>query len=293
MRLFSEDFLHRYAAVRLETTRSLSVVYVPQQTNVDRNSKDGLAVAKPVPRTRTASANQHVSQLAPQPPSSTGTGLSRLKIGSSTGNSLPSKSTRPARVAHAPKSSHGAPSASAPPPAAPRVQQGEWAGAYDDDRAVTADLQVVRDDGAAPTVGLGVGAAGTDDWIADQMAVDQQAQQTVNSHKRTHDVELSDDDEADSEAQSAFNGRRAPHHDDKVRILDAGDVVDPEDWIATLCEEDEAEESERFLEEVKQEFQEQIDWWDISMVAEYSDEIFEYMAELEVRPLSTLFFSTI
>ncbi|KPV73230.1 uncharacterized protein RHOBADRAFT_4414, partial [Rhodotorula graminis WP1] len=35
------------------------------------------------------------------------------------------------------------------------------------------------------------------------------------------------------------------------------------------------------LEVLKREFKEEVDWWDISMVAEYSDEIFKYMSELE------------
>ncbi|KAL7342725.1 cyclin-like protein [Rhodotorula toruloides] len=58
-------------------------------------------------------------------------------------------------------------------------------------------------------------------------------------------------------------------------------MVDPDDWILQLCDEDEAVESERLIEEIKREFKEEIDYFDISMVAEYSDEIFEYMAELE------------
>ncbi|BGP20297.1 B-type cyclin [Rhodosporidiobolus nylandii] len=254
---------------------------------VDRTSKDSLNIAKPVTRSRTASANQPVAQVAPQPPSSTGTGLARLKIApSSNAHALPTKSTRPARAPLAAKSSQqqlGAPTV-APP--APRLQQGEWAGAY----AGPSYVQPGEvDDGAA---GLGIGAPGADDWVAEQMAVDQhhhqpQAGPSVSpavaqkGHKRTHDVELSDEEE-DSAAQSAFsNGHRAGHHDDKVRIVDAGAVVDPDDWLALLCDEEEAEESERLLEVVKREFQEQVDWWDISMVAEYSEEIFTYMSELE------------
>ncbi|GAA6037487.1 hypothetical protein JCM8097_008212 [Rhodosporidiobolus ruineniae] len=259
-------------------------------TNADRTSKDSLNISKPTTRSRTASANQPLAQPAPQPPSSTGTGLGRLKIGSSTSQAGQTKSTRPARAPVAAKASQSSTGFGAAP-GAPRLQQGEWAGAYDGpSHGIVGDVQVMRDDGVAPATGLGVGAAGQHDWIADQMAVDQQPvagpSSPHKSHKRSHDVELSDDEEANPAAQSAFShGHRAGHHDDKVRIVDTGDAVDPEDWLVQLCDDDEAEESERLLEEVKREFHEQVDWWDISMVAEYSDEIFQYMSELEEQSM--------
>ncbi|GAA5834486.1 hypothetical protein JCM11251_007020 [Rhodosporidiobolus azoricus] len=256
---------------------------------VDRSSKDGVNPTKPSTRARTASANQPVSQVAPQPPSSTGTGLSRLKLASSSAvNPVPAKSSRPARAPLAAKSSHVPPTVTVAP-GAPRIPQGEWAGAQAGPAyGHITDLQVQGHEGVAPTVGLGFSAYGHQDYVEDQMAVDQHGhvkQEDVavphKGHKRTHDVELSDE-EVDDSAPSAFsNGHRGPHHDDKVRILDAGDAVDPDDWIAQLCDEQEAEESERLLEDVKREFQEQVDYWDISMVAEYSEEIFTYMSKLE------------
>ncbi|GAA6004671.1 cyclin family protein [Rhodotorula paludigena] len=120
--------------------------------------------------------------------------------------------------------------------------------------------------------------------------------------KRTHDVEFSDDDEQLDPAlaaQAAFGGavRHAAHHEDKVRVVEGGArdhdeddedgagvgemELDPDDWLLALCDTDEQDESERLVEQVKREFKEEIDWWDISMVAEYSDEIFAYMSELE------------
>ncbi|GAA5915857.1 hypothetical protein JCM6882_006823 [Rhodosporidiobolus microsporus] len=257
---------------------------------VERTSKDGLGPSKPSTRARTASANQPVSQVAPQPPSSTGTGLSRLKLGSSSAaNPFPAKSSRPTRAPLAAKSTQVPPTVTVAAPSAPRIPQGEWDGAQPGPSyGQVADLDVLRDDGVAPAVGLGFAGHGGQDYVADQMALDhhlhaedEEVAAPHKGHKRTHDVELSDE-EVDDGAHSAFsNGHRGPHHDDKVRILDAGDVVDPEDWIAQLCDEDEAEESERLLEEVKREFQEQVDYWDISMVAEYSEEIFTYMSKLE------------
>ncbi|GAA6008375.1 hypothetical protein JCM10207_000105 [Rhodosporidiobolus poonsookiae] len=250
------------------------------RVQADRTSKDGLNVAvKPSTRARTASANQPVAQVAPQHPSSTGTdAFAQMRIAPQK-----AKSTRPARAPLAGKAA--APAVTVTVPSAPRIPQDEWSGAFaGPSYGQAGDVEVHRDDGVAAPAGLGIGAAGTDDWVADQMAVDQHAHAGPSSpakgHKRTHDVEFSDDEDASAAAQSAF-GTRGAHHDDKVRIVDAGEAIDPEDWLAQLCDEDEAEESERLLEEIKREFQEQVDYWDISMVAEYSDEIFKYMSELE------------
>lgn len=59
-------------------------------------------------------------------------------------------------------------------------------------------------------------------------------------------------------------------------------AVDPDDWLMQLCDPEEAEDSEQLIAEIKREFQEEIDYQDISMVAEYSDDVFKYMSELEV-----------
>jgi hypothetical protein len=100
----------------------------------------------------------------------------------------------------------------------------------------------------------------------------------AKSHKRTHDVEFSDEEEGGN--SGAFNA----HHDDKVRIVEPEQAieVDPENWVADLVDEEEAINSELLLQQVKREFKEEQDFWDISMVAEYSDEIFAYMSKLEV-----------
>lgn len=70
-------------------------------------------------------------------------------------------------------------------------------------------------------------------------------------------------------------------------------AVDPDDWLMQLCDPEEAEDSEQLIAEIKREFQEEIDYQDISMVAEYSDDVFKYMSELEVgsHSLSSFFFS--
>ena len=55
---------------------------------------------------------------------------------------------------------------------------------------------------------------------------------------------------------------------------------DPENWM--MLDPNEESEAQRELDEIKREFKEELDFWDTSMVAEYSEEIFTYMAELEV-----------
>lgn len=63
--------------------------------------------------------------------------------------------------------------------------------------------------------------------------------------------------------------------------------MDDDDWMRCSVEED--QESERILEALRNEFDEQLDIGDTTMVAEYSEEIFEYMADLEVRFLIIFF----
>lgn len=169
-------------------------------------------------------------------------------------------------------------------PSAPRVEQAEWAGASASGYAPPA----ARDEhGAAAPVGLGIEGA-------------------TAGHKRAHDVEFSDDEATDhgAEAAQAFgpqaHGHAHPHgavrHEDKVRVVDASGedmpmAVDPDDWLMQLCDPNEAEDSEYLIAEIKREFQEEIDYQDISMVAEYSEDVFKYMAELEVRLCDSLLFA--
>lgn len=97
-----------------------------------------------------------------------------------------------------------------------------------------------------------------------------------------------------SEADERIPLKRAPNEEGdfdakdsvKVRIVDEEvDFIDEDDWMAVI---DEDEESERILEGLRAEFDEKLEYWDTTMVAEYSEEIFEYMADLEVSPLVRL-----
>lgn len=57
--------------------------------------------------------------------------------------------------------------------------------------------------------------------------------------------------------------------------------IDPDDWLAIRATIQ--REAEMKVAEVQKEYREELDVWDISMVAEYSEEIFDYMEELEVN----------
>lgn len=284
-------------------TSAISRSHRRSQTQVDRSATVNVPV-KPATRSRPPSAQG--PPAPPQPPSSTGTGFGRLRIDANAQPTAPAP-PRAATAAVAGKARR-APSARAPvqpsavAPAAPRLQQGEWPGAQSAFGG-HAIKQAVDEHGVVPNVGLGLGSA-AEAWMGDQMAVDRHYPQAGPSHaaghKRTHDIEFSDEEQQQSAAH-ATHGHGHGHlhgalqHEDKVRVVEddveVGDgaeaegemMVDPDDWILQLCDEDEAVESERLIEEIKREFKEEIDYFDISMVAEYSDEIFEYMAELEVR----------
>ena len=58
--------------------------------------------------------------------------------------------------------------------------------------------------------------------------------------------------------------------------------TDPTDWLANALKSPEQREAERMLLEAQKDFRDEIDFMDTSMVAEYSEEIFKYMEELEV-----------
>lgn len=64
------------------------------------------------------------------------------------------------------------------------------------------------------------------------------------------------------------------------------EVDDPEDWVKMGVEDQ--EEVEAVLGEVRDNFQDEVDLWDTTMVAEYAEDIFAYMEELEVRLLVCL-----
>lgn len=158
----------------------------------------------------------------------------------------------------------------------------EWAGAAQGDEG---EVEVLRENA---TVGLGIGGEGHDDWVGDKMVEQQQQHHEAYhpssssmaspslavSHKRNHlDVEDEEGQELDSDDDDGVGS--------KVRIVDQDQLVDPDDWLANV-EEEEEEENEKVLEMIRKEFDEQLDFWDTTMVAEYSEEIFEYMGELEV-----------
>ncbi|KAK4051615.1 B-type cyclin [Microbotryomycetes sp. JL201] len=227
----------------------------------DRHSKESINLAvKPaaqVSRSRAASATSvH--------PSSDGVGFSKLTIGSGG----PSRSTRP--LSRASRSDLKA-------PGAPTLKSQEWPGAYsgandgDDDERV----ETLRD-----PQGLGINAQDHDDWVTEQMRLREPAYipssspQKPTVHKRGHeDNQDVDDSEVEDDGV-----------EQKVRIVDPSVVVaasvDGDNWILNVDKVQEME-SVRMLTDIKDGFDEPMDFWDTTMVAEYSEEIFAYMSQLE------------
>ena len=261
----------------------------------DRTSKDSLGAVKPTRSRQTSAA----SSIAPstsvlQPPSSTGTGISRLKLnhpssGAAVHVPVPTKRTA-SRATLGAKSS-----GSLAQTAVSHAEGGTWQWTEPADDIV----EVLRESG--PAVGLGITGAGQafdDIWAGthedqpqqDDAMLAEEVQAKVHvpgSHKRSHsgnhNMDSDVDDEADEDDPHSMGGS-------KVRVVEghATDeaLIDLEDW--TMGADEDEEESQALLEDVKREFDEQLDFWDTTMVAEYAGEIFEYMTELEVRSLLPL-----
>ena len=77
-----------------------------------------------------------------------------------------------------------------------------------------------------------------------------------------------------------------PQHGQALNKIPNTKERDPEDWLALRTTV--RKEAERRVIEVQKDYKEELDMWDTSMVAEYSDEIFTYMEELEVSRLRRL-----
>lgn len=263
----------------------------------DRNAAAVNVPVKPTIRSRPTSANSFnppVASSSSSASAATNAAFGRLRIDSSQPAAVTRAATQAAAAAaavastavaavkprRAPTRAPAQPAAVAP--SAPRIEQGEWAGA--NANAGYAPPAARSEHGAVAPVGLGIEGVGAPSAMA-------------AGHKRSHDVEFSDDEAADhgAEAAQAFgpqaHGHAHPHgsirHEDKVRVIDASGqeqeaADDPDDWLMQLCDPEEAEDSEYLIAEIKREFQEEIDYFDISMVAEYSEDVFKYMAELEV-----------
>jgi hypothetical protein len=64
---------------------------------------------------------------------------------------------------------------------------------------------------------------------------------------------------------------------------DEDELEDPDDW--TRMDAGEADECQTILDDVRRNFEDDVDLFDTTMVAEYAEDIFAYMEELEVRLL--------
>ncbi|KAI5481353.1 G2/mitotic-specific cyclin 3/4 [Pseudohyphozyma bogoriensis] len=235
----------------------------------DRSSKDlGIKAA----RTRQTSSSSAVSVASttsaappPQPPSSTGTGLSRLKIT----NPLSLPANNQARARRVPTA---APTVTVQAPSAPRIPQGEWGRqAYEDDGPIEV-LDSHYEYQQEEAMGLGF----HDDEGRDPVSEMMESPSARAGIKRKEEQMSSD--EVVPEEDIGMGTSQG--HKEKVRIVDGEeeDEVDEDDWMVGI-EED--EEAGRILREVREEFDEELDYWDTTMVAEYAGEIFQYMGELE------------
>lgn len=85
----------------------------------------------------------------------------------------------------------------------------------------------------------------------------------------------------DSEDDIGLRGEDADDVDDEEAIM----VDDEDDWLA-LTEEQQIE-VENTLTHVRETFDDEVDMYDTTMVAEYADDIFFYMSDLEVSSFAT------
>jgi hypothetical protein len=98
--------------------------------------------------------------------------------------------------------------------------------------------------------------------------------------------EETDDEQSDSGLTAGLGEvgvrTRDAESADDLSDDDDDDDEDEDDWLK-MSVEDKAL-AQREIEIVKDEFQDDVDMFDTTMVAEYADEIFNHMEELEVRP---------
>lgn len=99
-------------------------------------------------------------------------------------------------------------------------------------------------------------------------------------HQRHDDesTEASEDEGPVVVAATPVLGGAAPVFEDVEEVED-----DPDNWMGLSPRA--ARAAEDLIENVRSQFNEEVDFYDTTMVAEYSEEIFSYMGELEVRPL--------
>ncbi|KAI9620508.1 hypothetical protein H4Q26_013721 [Puccinia striiformis f. sp. tritici PST-130] len=67
----------------------------------------------------------------------------------------------------------------------------------------------------------------------------------------------------------------------RSNVEELSDANASDNWLMLPAEEE--LECTQIIAAIRRDFQEELDFWDATMVAEYSEEIFKYMEELEVR----------
>jgi hypothetical protein len=117
---------------------------------------------------------------------------------------------------------------------------------------------------------------------------EEEEEETTSSSENTAEVEQAQAKSGENArsviekgaAEDAYHFGQAAHEEQEV----LEEELEEEDGLAQLTAE-QREESEALLQEIKETFEEQYEDTDFDevMVSEYRDEIFAYMAELEVR----------
>lgn len=113
----------------------------------------------------------------------------------------------------------------------------------------------------------------------------------ADNQANTSEHDLVDDDEDDAAPRGIASEAFDDHNDLSIGRSDADHMVDAEEDIRTgenwlLLSPKEERQCRDQIEQIKRDFQEELDFWDTTMVAEYSDEIFQYMETLEVGPFT-------
>lgn len=223
-------------------------------------TKDGLTTKPSRPKTTTSVSTISQQQQA----ANAAAGFARLKIGSSSSSSsshavAPTKASRAVLTSNVSRKEELL--------QVPRVRDVEGLGGKN---------EYGSDYGVREAYGDDMG--GDSDAIMSSIPTSDIPTISVPS---SHDVEVfseEEDDEAEEEAKTLVGGRR----------VESNGIIedDPSDWVKMMSVDHEAlRVSSKMIEDVRDVYEEPLDYWDTTMVAEYSDEIFAYMAELEVSPL--------
>lgn len=97
------------------------------------------------------------------------------------------------------------------------------------------------------------------------------------------DVRRDVEDDGDDGVEAGMSEDEVVGEDEEFDEPEMEDEEDEEDWLRTT--EDEAARAALELDDVRSRFKDEVDLFDTTMVAEYADDIFEYMEKLELTTM--------